>query len=410
MTSTAAPYPRVVNPLYGDSDGSGSYGRSNGSGGVLSHRLVVCLTPESPNLHLSFIDSDIASVFNLCGPIRQCHTFIHPPRPSSPSGPSLPFAVVDFYSGPPAAEAVTSLNGTVLPNLGTVQIHRLLPEESVEEKVQRVYSLYLNSFNEAATNQVHSDGAAQLTIPPILSSVARSSVVGTTPLQGPSDSRNKQVQSASSTSGDTSTINAAEALKQLANLLQQVPPQQPQQSPQQTHAPPVTPQQSSNPQSSPYQPSAFPPRNCNAMYLARVEFVDLFGVEGFDVTSAVLGERDRNIHFILEQAEHKVSISLKGVPANDAPVAERLHMAITSSSKAHFDRAIDMAEDLLRAVCHKVISICTQRRLKISPNVGFIKHLYIGEQTPDGVGTNFRYQGNVRHMNPSSNPSKRLRV
>eukprot|EP01055_Gregarina_sp_Pseudo9_P003075 Gregarina_sp_Pseudo_9__3074@NODE_326_length_3153_cov_14_414579_g306_i0_p2_GENE_NODE_326_length_3153_cov_14_414579_g306_i0NODE_326_length_3153_cov_14_414579_g306_i0_p2_ORF_typecomplete_len417_score117_96RRM_1/PF00076_22/0_0015RRM_1/PF00076_22/3_6e03_NODE_326_length_3153_cov_14_414579_g306_i018373087 len=414
MTSTA-PYPRVVNPMYGgggDAETAGAAGAYGRSGGVLSHRLVVCLTPENPALHLSFIDGDVASVFNLCGPIRQCHTFIHPPRVSH--GPSLPFAVVDFYSGPAAAEAVTSLNGTVLPNLGTIQIHRLLPEESVEEKVQRVFASYLGSIGEQPAMHASGLDMMQQAAPLILPAISRSGhSIGGSPAQNPLDPL-KQVQTTDGQTGvlpdNGSSINAAEALKQLANLLHQIPPKQ------------QPPSQQPNAQSSPFQPASFPGgRPASAMYLARMEFVDLFGVEGFDVTSAVLGDRDRNIHFILEQADHKVSISLKGVPANDAPVAERLHMAITSSSKPHFERAVDMAEDLLRAVCHKVVSLCAQRRLKASPNVGFIKHLYVGDQTPDGMGTNFRYQGNVRHVNPAgggggggggvppANTSKRMR-
>eukprot|EP01053_Blabericola_migrator_P000815 Blabericola_migrator_1__814@NODE_11_length_24785_cov_110_100736_g8_i0_p7_GENE_NODE_11_length_24785_cov_110_100736_g8_i0NODE_11_length_24785_cov_110_100736_g8_i0_p7_ORF_typecomplete_len485_score62_48RRM_1/PF00076_22/0_024RCR/PF12273_8/1_1e03RCR/PF12273_8/0_36RCR/PF12273_8/1_6e04_NODE_11_length_24785_cov_110_100736_g8_i0894810402 len=438
--------------------GTGSNANNaRGGGGGVSHRLVVCLAPETPNLHLSFIDSDVAAIFNLCGPTRQCHTFIHPPRPGGGTAPSLPFAVVDFYSGPPAAEAVTSLNGTVLPNLGTIQIHRLSPEESVEEKVQSVYASYMASIGHSdyfAGSDMPGNNISMQHPPMILNRGVPGPVgvptgASTSTSSAPMDQTSYRQQQQPvygqqwSTADEMSTsaprndsLNAAEALKQLATLLQQAPGQQANAQPQQQQSMPpqqigsVPPYGQHNMQQQQQQhggygalsnqqhPNRVSTGGASPMYLARMEFVNLFGVEGFDVTSAVLGERDRNIHFILEQAEHKVSISLKGIPANDAPVAERLHMAITSPSKPHFDRAVDMAEDLLLAVCRKVVNACNSRRLKVPPNVGIIKHLYIGDQTPDGSGANFQYQGNVRHLNPPqqgggsqvANTSKRMRV
>lgn len=267
-----------------------------------SHRLLVCLVPVNRNVHLSFISEDIESIFNLCGGslTKNVCTSYYPETPGSSA--SIAYAVVEFYSGFPAAEAVTALNGTVLQGVGTIQIYRLLDtSEDFLERLQHIYN-------------VHFGG---------------------------------------------------ETFKQLASLLQK---QQP--------------------------PSASTPIGSeNQIYMARLEFVQLFGNDEFNVTAAVLGEQDRNIHYILDQAENKVSISLKGVPLNHAEVQDRLHMSITSVSLPHYERAVEMAEDLLQAVCIQYVQSCLQRRIKIRADCGFIRHHYVGIQTADGIGENYTYLG-----------------
>lgn len=47
--------------------------------------------------------------------------------------------------------------------------------------------------------------------------------------------------------------------------------------------------------------------------VCRLELVDLFTYEpDFDVTSTLLGDRNSNISYIMEQTRHKVDVSIKG--------------------------------------------------------------------------------------------------
>lgn len=128
-------------------------------------------------------------------------------------------------------------------------------------------------------------------------------------------------------------------------------------------------------------------------WMARLELVSMFGCSEFVVTDAVLGPGDQHIHYILNNADHRVSVSLKGVPANDAPVMDRLHIAIQSTSKPHFDKAVDMTEDLLQTVCDQFVKFSLERGLRIHSNLGFIRHAYSGVQVPDGSIENMRYLG-----------------
>lgn len=128
-------------------------------------------------------------------------------------------------------------------------------------------------------------------------------------------------------------------------------------------------------------------------FMSRLELVNLFGCESFNVTESVLGDHDRNIHYILEHSDNKVSISLKGIPANDAPIADRLHMAVQSTSESHYENAVAMAEDLLQAVCHQYVQACVARRQSVPNNVGFIRHMYLGVRGKAGQGERFKYLG-----------------
>lgn len=123
-------------------------------------------------------------------------------------------------------------------------------------------------------------------------------------------------------------------------------------------------------------------QHSNGRRVCRLELVGLFGEEpNFSVASAVRGPNDSNIQYILEQAEHKVDLGIRGKPINDAPVADRLHLTLMSDDAEAFAKALAMSEDLVQSVVDQFISYCRERHVALPPSVGFRRHMY--QQQPD---------------------------
>nr|CEL76499.1 TPA: hypothetical protein BN1205_067310 [Toxoplasma gondii VEG] len=117
--------------------------------------------------------------------------------------------------------------------------------------------------------------------------------------------------------------------------------------------------------------------------VCRLELVGLFAYEPeFDVTRAILGEHNGNISYIMDQTQHKVDLSIKGKAVNEAPVAERLHLSLSSNDAEAYDKALSMAEDLLQSVCEQFVSFCQSKHLPPPANATFRRHQY--EQQTDG--------------------------
>ncbi|CBZ54230.1 Plasmodium vivax PV1H14060_P, related [Neospora caninum Liverpool] len=117
--------------------------------------------------------------------------------------------------------------------------------------------------------------------------------------------------------------------------------------------------------------------------VCRLELVGLFTYEPeFDVTRALLGEHNGNISYIMDQTQHKVDLSIKGKAVNEAPVAERLHLSLSSDDAEAYEKALNMAEDLLQSVCEQFVAFCRSKHLPPPVTATFRRHQY--EQQPDG--------------------------
>ncbi|PFH35142.1 hypothetical protein BESB_060290 [Besnoitia besnoiti] len=117
--------------------------------------------------------------------------------------------------------------------------------------------------------------------------------------------------------------------------------------------------------------------------VCRLELVDLFTYEpGFDVTRALLGDHNGNISYIMDQTQHKVDLSIKGKAVNEAPVAERLHLSLSSDDPEAYEKALSMAEDLLQSVCEQFVAFCQMKHLPPPLTATFRRHQY--EQQGDG--------------------------
>ncbi|XP_026193319.1 collagen alpha-1(VII) chain [Cyclospora cayetanensis] len=115
----------------------------------------------------------------------------------------------------------------------------------------------------------------------------------------------------------------------------------------------------------------------NAKRVCRLELVGLFGEEpAFSVAAAIQGANNSNIQYIIEQARHKIDIGIRGKPVNDAPVADRLHLTLSSDDAEAFDKALAMSEDLVQSVCDQFVSYCKDRHVPLAHPVGFRRHMY----------------------------------
>lgn len=99
----------------------------------------------------------------------------------------------------------------------------------------------------------------------------------------------------------------------------------------------------------PFRPPHLPPRRPEVLF-CRLELENFFGLSDFDLLTSLLGRDNRNICFLMEQAGFKVDIGIKGVPHNDAPTAERLHVIIKTTDAEAYRQAVEMMEDLLQSV------------------------------------------------------------
>lgn len=113
-------------------------------------------------------------------------------------------------------------------------------------------------------------------------------------------------------------------------------------------------------------------------WLCRLELIGLFeGGPDWNITPALLGAEDKNMHYILSACGNEVSINLRGIPMNNASVAERLHLSIESANKNHYETAVAMVEDLLDSVCKMFVNHCRVAGLPLPPEVGFTRHSYL---------------------------------
>ncbi|OEH76677.1 hypothetical protein cyc_08311 [Cyclospora cayetanensis] len=95
---------------------------------------------------------------------------------------------------------------------------------------------------------------------------------------------------------------------------------------------------------------------------SQLELVGLFGEEpAFSVAAAIQGANNSNIQYIIEQARHKIDIGIRGKPVNDAPVADRLHLTLSSDDAEAFDKASRLA--IWESLLHRILSA----RAEIAP-------------------------------------------
>ncbi|KAK1442861.1 hypothetical protein BgAZ_303790 [Babesia gibsoni] len=126
----------------------------------------------------------------------------------------------------------------------------------------------------------------------------------------------------------------------------------------------------------------------SAKRMARFELVDLFTYEPeFDVASHILGNENANIEYIMRNAQGKVDITITGKPLNSAPVAERLHVSLSSDDMTAYRNALNMLEELLTTVCENFVDFVQSRGQMVAPTVGFSRHEY---RTVDG---SLKYMG-----------------
>jgi hypothetical protein len=118
-------------------------------------------------------------------------------------------------------------------------------------------------------------------------------------------------------------------------------------------------------------------------YVCRLELIDLFSFyPDFDVPAFIIGNDDSNIKYVLKEAQNRVDIDLVGLPVNEASVAERLHLTVTSFDKDAYNIAVETLEDLLQSLCQQFTDFCIERNGTVSATVGFRRHKY--KEGPDG--------------------------
>lgn len=124
----------------------------------------------------------------------------------------------------------------------------------------------------------------------------------------------------------------------------------------------------------------------------RFELINLFGCQPeeyepnnpkkFHVVSKILGPNNENINYILEKSktsessEPIVTIQIDGVPRDDAPVNERLHVAVSGLETPEYKAAVKNIEQLLGGVCQQFVDFCRKNGHLMPPNVSYRKHSY----------------------------------
>ncbi|KAH0487271.1 MAG: hypothetical protein KVP17_002577 [Porospora cf. gigantea B] len=125
--------------------------------------------------------------------------------------------------------------------------------------------------------------------------------------------------------------------------------------------------------------------------LCRLELENFFDLEEFDVVGALVGVENRNIAFLMEQAGCRVDIGVKGVPHQDAPTSERLHIIIKSLDSEAYRVAVEMAEDLLQSIMDDYDQAHQQSR-KTPARCSVKRHEYVETET------DVRYIGCTRRL------------
>ncbi|ORM40805.1 uncharacterized protein BXIN_2264 [Babesia sp. Xinjiang] len=122
---------------------------------------------------------------------------------------------------------------------------------------------------------------------------------------------------------------------------------------------------------------AVPTQNTVYARVARLELIDLFTYEpGFGITEAILGPNNSNIEYIMRNSGGVVDIAIRGKPLNSAPVAERLHVCLSSREIPAYLKALDLLEDLLTSVCERFVEYAQTRGKPVSNHLGFKRHEY----------------------------------
>lgn len=129
-----------------------------------------------------------------------------------------------------------------------------------------------------------------------------------------------------------------------------------------------------------------------ARRLARFELVDVFTYEPeFDVAMHIIGKENANVEYIIRNANGKVDITITGKPLNTAPVAERLHVSLSSDDLNAYKNALGMLEELLTTVCENFVEYAKSRGQVPPATVGFTRHEYRGAED------NLKYLGATEH-------------
>ncbi|ANQ07804.1 Uncharacterized protein PCOAH_00019550 [Plasmodium coatneyi] len=117
--------------------------------------------------------------------------------------------------------------------------------------------------------------------------------------------------------------------------------------------------------------------------LSRIELIDIFGfpVE-FDVMKKILGKNNSNVSYIKEQTNNSVSIEIKGKPFNEAPIAERMHVSVSSDDLIGYNKATELIVKLLNSIFEEFCDFCYEKNYPIPENLSFKRHEYM--YNPDG--------------------------
>lgn len=124
-------------------------------------------------------------------------------------------------------------------------------------------------------------------------------------------------------------------------------------------------------------PQPAPPRLRQRVF--RLELVDLFTFHPeLDIPALIIGADSSNIQYVLEETKNKVDIELDGVPCNEAPIAERLHLTVSALDNEAYTTAVETLEDLLQSVCQQFAEFWVERKpgVPIPKTVGFRRHEY----------------------------------
>lgn len=148
--------------------------------------------------------------------------------------------------------------------------------------------------------------------------------------------------------------------------------------------------------------------------VCRLELVDLFGFHPeFDVPTLIVGADGSNIEYVLNEAKSKVDIDLDGLPVNEAPVAERLHLTVTALDQEAYTIAVETLEDLLQSICQQFAKFFVEKKgLPVPLTVGFRRHEY--KEGSDGqlvyLGQSERPKLWLNKISPPSSSSSLIRT
>lgn len=122
--------------------------------------------------------------------------------------------------------------------------------------------------------------------------------------------------------------------------------------------------------------------------LSRFELIDIFGYPTeFDVLTKIQGFNNANIKYIYDQTNNKLKFEIKGRADNNAPVVDRMHIAITADDSSVYQKGIDLILKLLNSLFQEYCDFCMKKGVPLPPALGFKRHEYI-----------YNYDGSTKYI------------